>query len=357
MSRIKLFSAKYIWQIATYTLFIVLLAGCSRQEGPVGGNGEASLRIQEVRIEQQEQELGGSGNKASARTGAAAPTVQYARAAFSEDFSIDLQLTRETGTPDVQEGRSPRSVARSSETRAALQTTPLPGGKKYRLLVFDDQGDYVTERDYTKGSESATQELRLDAGKQYTFIGVANYSGSSLPTVSGKSKLATAAITSTSEDVLYFRAQKTLQFGENNLSIVLKHQFNLITTRIVVDPSARGMLTNIQNVSFGTGHTSANIQFSNGGITFNGAHSVRKTLTFPALGAGVLQTESQPVLLIGPAQTSASLTIGSMTIAGVTRNNITFSGLTIAPGQKYTLTLTMRTCTLCHRAINVKLSP
>ena len=43
----------------------------------------------------------------------------------------------------------------------------------YKLLVYDNNGNYVAERDYIRGKESntaITPALMLDGGQTYTFV-------------------------------------------------------------------------------------------------------------------------------------------------------------------------------------------
>jgi hypothetical protein len=258
---------------------------------------------------------------------------------FSRTSSFQATLSSETNN-------SVNTVQASVGKRANVveERTPLAGNVMYKVLVYDNNGSFVTEKTYTN-TVNNDETIELNAGKTYTFIAFSINSKNTVPLVNAQANLNTASIENISADLMYFKENLTLQTGTNNLDVNLKHMYSEITTTLNMDESITGAITNILNPIFNPTHVSANLKLSDGVLTYNGSNPAGMAVEFPALGTGLRQVSSTPTLLIHPGTTNGMLNFGSITIDGETKNNVSVGGLLIVPGQRYNLNLNFKTCT------------
>src|SRR5690606_35282223 len=106
-----------------------------------------------------------------------------------------------------------------------------------------------------------------------------------------------------------------------------------------------GAITRIDNAVFKPSHLSANQKLSDEALTYNGLNDAGVLAQFPALGIGLRTVVSTPSLLIHSAANAGTLKLGSVTIDGETKSNVTLPNVNINPGQKYDLKLNFKTCT------------
>lgn len=258
----------------------------------------------------------------------------------------DLVLTAEL-VPDTASAQDKAKTSRNGIT--AVETGDLAMGVIYKVVVFDANGNYVTERDYTRGQEDSAQALMLDGGSSYTFIVYSFNSTTTLPSITfsnpNNKTLTTSSITSPImflSDVMYFRKDMTVSGnGTNYLDVVLKHKMSQVITTI--DASSTGYTVSVVNAEIGTTNTEASMQLSNGNIT-RGGNSGRRILTFPVLNTQIVKAD--PVILNTNAIANgivifSKLTMTSSQGATITQNNLSVNNLTIVPGVKYNLNLTV----------------
>ncbi|MCT3719395.1 hypothetical protein HZQ64_04930 [Elizabethkingia anophelis] len=258
----------------------------------------------------------------------------------------DLMLTAEL-VPDTASAQDKAKTSRNGIT--AVETGDLAMGVIYKVVVFDANGNYVTERDYTRGQEDSAQALMLDGGNSYTFIVYSFNSTTTLPSITfsnpNNKTLTTSSITSPImflSDVMYFRKDMTVSGnGTNYLDVVLKHKMSQVITTI--DASSTGYTVSVVNAEIGTTNTEASMQLSNGNIT-RGGNSGRRILTFPVLNTQIVKAD--PVILNTNAIANgivifSKLTMTSSQGATITQNNLSVNNLTIVPGVKYNLNLTV----------------
>lgn len=269
-----------------------------------------------------------------------APDVQEMTVPLENGGSVDLVLTNNSAV-------TKSLVASSNPKLAAVQTQekPLDKNVKYKVVVYDNQGAYVTAKDYSYGEEATAAGIVLDAGKSYTFIAYSINSTTALPDINNQNTLSTASLNNISGDLMYYTGTLTLKNGVNNLNVVLKHRFSQITTTLTMDPSMTGAITQIGTAVLKPSHSSANLKFSDETLTYNGLNNAGVTTQFPALGNGLRTIISNPSLLIHPTTSNGTLMLGSLTLDGETKTNITIPNVKINPGQKYDLKLNFRTCT------------
>lgn len=269
-----------------------------------------------------------------------APDVQEMTVPLENGGSVDVVLTNNSAV-------TKSLVASSNPKLAAVQTQekPLDKNVKYKVVVYDNQGAYVTAKDYSYGEEATAAGIVLDAGKSYTFIAYSINSTTALPAINNQNTLSAANLSNISGDLMYYTGTLTLKSGVNNLNVVLKHRFSQITTTLTMDPSMTGAITQIGTAVLKPSHSSANLKFSDETLTYNGLNNAGVTTQFPALGNGLRTVISNPALLIHPTTSNGTLMLGSLTLDDETKTNITIPNVKINPGQKYDLKLNFRTCT------------
>ncbi len=324
--------------------FALSLYSCNKSGESTPLTGETVVKINLSGVEAyNESDNAAVQKQASAGTSHAsssAPDVQEMTIPMENGGSIDVVLTNSSAV-------TKSLVASSNPKLATAQTVekPLDKNVKYKVVVYDSQGAYVTEKTYNYGEEATAAGIVLDAGKSYTFIAYSINSTTALPSINNQNTLSTASLNNISGDLMYYTGTLTLKNGVNNLNVVLKHRFSQITTTLTMDPSMTGAITQIGTAVLKPSHSSANLKFSDETLTYNGLNNAGVTTQFPALGNGLRTLIINPSLLIHPTTSNGTLMLSSLTIDDETKTNITIPNVKINPGQKYDLKLNFRTCT------------
>ncbi|MDV4102674.1 hypothetical protein CMT19_16670 [Elizabethkingia anophelis] len=240
---------------------------------------------------------------------------------------------------------SPRltSLSSSLSSKADTEQNNLPANIKYKLIVFDLNGNYITERNYTYRQEANTPALNLDGGSSYIFIAYSIGSTSELPEVqyadSQNKTLASATLPSVNgnTDLMYFKKEmKVIGNQENNLDIILKHKFSEISTK--VDASATGFSISAINASINSHYPLSDIKLSDGEITYIGSVG-NADISFSGINTSVVTGTPR---IINGNTTTGSFIISSMTINNITRTDlIPLNNVKIVPGVKYNLNITL----------------
>ena len=263
--------------------------------------------------------------------------IQISSVSFTDEMVLEAVLTPDNIDFDNTETRKQHYAGRNPQRKAAVVRTPIPANVRYKLVVYDDQGKYVTQVNYP-----SEEELLLDAGKRYTFVAYSVGSTSELPELDTDGDLEDAVLTNVEgrADFMIDIVEKDLVEGNNQLNLVLKHKFSQITT--VIDGSALGNIQTISNARFTPHNESVDVRLSNGSLTY-------KSLTSNAVGspvsftAGDAQVKTSAPTIISHSQTNAgALRIAGLAIGGETRSNIIFNNLEITPGQRYTLRIRIK---------------
>lgn len=293
--------------------------------------------------ENESNAVGQKQGSSKASTASTASEVQEMTVPFGNSSSIDVVLTNSSATA-VNKGLVASSGAKATTTTQVTEKK-LDKDVKYKVVVYDSQGNYVTEKTYSYGGEAAAEGIVLDAGKTYTFVAYSTNSTSTVPNISNQSTLSSASLNNISGDLMYFANTLKVNKGVNNLDVVLKHRFSQIITTLTMDANMTGAITKLENAVFKPSHTSANLKLSDEALTYNGLNDAGVQAQFPALGIGLRTVVSTPSLLIHPATSTGTLKLGSLTIDGETKSNVTIPNVKINPGQKYDLKLNFKTCT------------
>lgn len=323
------------WKVLAFSALILgSLYSCKETKDSLTSNGKANVNIHLLGVDNKV-----IANKKASSGSNAISSVQTVTGSLTKTSSFEATLTNKSLTTN---GGILRSSA-STNKAATEERTPLAENIKYKILVYNSEGDYVTEKTYTNSLDNDS-EIILDAGQAYTFIAYSVNSTTTVPAVTAQADLATASLENVSADLMYFKKDVTLQSGSNNLDVILKHQYSEVTTNLSMATEMTGAITSLLTPTITPTHTNANLKLEDGTITYNGSASLENVI-FPAVGSGLREVSSTPTVLIHPGATDGIFNFGSITIDGETRSNVSVAGLQIIPGQRYNLNLNFKTCT------------
>lgn len=330
MSTISLFKNKLL----LFPLILIFLVSCGKVDSQNVTGQEASLRVSLEGLDfDSETQLQASTKQLDNQEGAT--HIQYA----DGDFRIESQLLTENTSKNIN-----LSNGNKQNSQAALKE--LGDKIRYRLLVYAENGNLEAASNYTYGSESEENAIFLRTNVNYTFVVVSSRSTSSVPTVTNESQLSNATIQNVNADLLYWSKKMKLNVGLNFLAAKLKPQFSEITTTLRMDENMTGAITSIGSPVFKPVRNTISLKLSDGVLTYGTVNNSGKTVSFPSLGSNGLRTvTATPTTLIHNTVTNATLNFGTLQVDGETKSNITISGLSIKPGHRYNLILTLKTCT------------
>lgn len=310
------------------------LYSCKESKDSVAASGKASVSIHLLGVENPVVV-----NKKASNGSSIGSTAQTQVIPLTSSSSFEATLTNKSSEASGNLLRS------SSGNRAAVteERTPLAANVKYKIVVYNADGDYVTEKIYTNSVDN-NSEISLDAEKTYTFVAYSINSTATVPGVTAQNELANASLENISADLMYFKKDLTVHSGDNNLDVILKHQYSEVTTNLSMATEMTGAITSLVTPTINPTHPSASLKLADGTISYNGS-TTTTAVQFPALGAGLRTISSNPTLLIHPGEANGLFNFGSITIDGETKSNVSLSGLQILPGQRYNLNLNFKTCT------------
>lgn len=317
-------------------IFSLVIISCRQSDDhitdPGTETGPASVKIN---LQGSDYNDGGT-SKTAGVNGINSVTIQTEEISFNNtnDYKLVATLTpEESSNPRVKTG--------------ITGISPLPDGTRYRIAVFDSNGNYITEQIYFTGSESSMPAITgLNGGSTYTFVVYSIGTQIGLPAITfadpGNKTLATATVNNVSgdNDLMYFSKTMTLTGGNANyLDVILQHKYSQITTTIDSTPTNYYTIQSITNATITPHSSSATLNLANGSVTR--ATSSSRTITFSGSGT----TVTAPAVFINTATTATGiLSIGSAVLRKasgflVTHENIEFKSLKINPGVKYNLKL------------------
>lgn len=259
--------------------------------------------------------------------------------AFNRDFDLVAELSPVSSVKSS-------TVLKGAQKFSTVKNSDLSAGILYKLLVYAENGAYVTERDYIHGDEQKASALVLDGGSKYTFIVFSvnrtninaevefadpnnkTLAGSRIRDLSGDEHTAMY-------DLLYFRKDMIVSGNDQNyLGIVLKHIFSQVTTTI--DAGDTGYTIDGITGYFVPSYKYATISLADGNIT-RSSEMVNSQAVFGFLNTSVVEsfnaTINSNIQGTGYFQFT-SLTIGPFTRTG---SGLRFEGLSFTPGVKYNL--------------------
>lgn len=276
---------------------------------------------------------------------------QHQEIKMDNDFIVVADLIPQNPTLELH-----ATASNVNNLMAATEPGLLPNDICYKLLVYDNNGNYVAERDYIRGKESntaITPALMLDGGQTYTFVAycINTTTIASLPSVVNKNTLAGATLSDMagSTDLMYFKSSPvTLRGGTNNyLDIVLKHMFSQITTTL--DVSQTGYKIHTIDANIAPHYNKASIKLADGVITRNNLGSTPIQFTLPAGDVIDLYPNSvSNVSIVDNDINNTTVLISLLSVwaleiksrgASIVNKNIKIENLKVTPGVKYNLNI------------------
>ncbi|HFK5564844.1 TPA: fimbrillin family protein [Elizabethkingia anophelis] len=317
-------------------IFSLVIISCRQSDDHIADPGtETGPASVKINLQGSDYNDGGT-SKTAGINGTNSAAVQTEEISFNNnnDYKLVATLSPETSS-------NPRGKA------GITGISPLPDGTRYRIAVFDSNGNYITEQIYFTGSESSMPAITgLNGGSTYTFVVYSIGTQIGLPAITfadpGNKTLATATVNNVSgdNDLMYFSKTMTLTGNNTNyLDVVLQHKYSQITTTIDSTPTNYYTIQSITNATITPHSSSATLKLANGSVTR--ATSSSRTITFSGSGT----TVTAPAVFINTATTATGiLSIGSAVLRKasgflVTHENIEFKSLKINPGVKYNLKL------------------
>jgi|GEM_PF-496076 len=275
------------------------------------------------------------------------------------DFGNDYMLVAEVLPLGNNDGAGSKLL---TSNRKLAEARDIDQGDVYRLLVYDNTGKFVAKRDYARGSETNTEPLLLYRNTSYTFVAYSLNETSiadlgPLLYVNDDQNPSDAILESTStlsntsiwgrgnSDLLFYKELKTTPNNSNDfLQIKLLHKYNLLTTTIDVSDSGYSIAD--LAASFSIKLNSVRFYFAGNAVRYTRTGSVSLgEFTYSTVG-GVQKSiaTSEPIIINERSGESlldiTTLKIGSISQAGTIMPFGT-KGVTLAPGYKYNLLVTM----------------
>ncbi len=335
-----------ITKISILICAIFLITACSKETTQVSNTGDAILKVGSVQVAKSEDD-NTIANRSSAKNSGSTNRNQAAETyviALENKQLVEVNFSEESTATDAQS-----NLKASTGTKATSKTEENELGKdiRYKLVVYDEGGTFVTEKDYAYGNESTTAGIALQANKTYTFVAYSVNSKTDLPKINNSGNIDDAILKAVNADLMYYTKTLTVKAGENKLGVVMKHLFSQITTTLDMDKSVTGSITNIGSSILKPTHSSADVRLKEGDdqINYNGIHPDGAVIIFPSLGNGLRTVESEPTILIHEGTSTGTVNIGSVTIDGETKKDLIIKDIKVTPGHKYNLKLTFKTCT------------
>ncbi|WP_166333511.1 fibrobacter succinogenes major paralogous domain-containing protein [Sphingobacterium chungjuense] len=314
-------------KIILHSIVLLFLLSCKSENLGNRSPGVIQVGISEVSFESE----GAIGNRAVTPTES---TIQRNTIELNNNLLMVAELRPvEPVTLGLKDG-----------AKAALDTTALSNNIRYRLLVYNQAGAFVTERNYIHGQESSTEPLILEGDNTYTFVAFSfNSTADDLPAVTPAAATRTLANSQISvpntgrTDYMYFRQTMTVVENTiNRLNIVLKHRKPQITPTI--NSSETGYNITAIAAHFTPHNDGMGINLSNGTYTQIGSVSEANITSFSSLNTQ--NVVGAPAIINAPSNQATIFTITSMTIGPLTLSNLVpFTNLTVTAGVRYNLIL------------------
>ncbi|MCT4318471.1 FISUMP domain-containing protein [Elizabethkingia anophelis] len=331
--------------VITYGVLLSVLS--CRSSGDAVNTGETSVRIN----------LLGSGFIQEGTLGPQATTnslkinntkEQQQILALNEDYKLVAVLS-----PDNAQPFDTSQASQKAATPPLKESNNLGYGIKYKVVVYDGNGRYITEKDYVSGEErNASPITGLNGGYTYTFVAYSVGSKSVLPSVTypdqANKTLASASVEEIlgSSDLMYF--SKTMEITGNNtnyLDVVFSHQFSQITVYLDATPTQWYNITNLKGVGISPHHNKAKMLMYNGSIVPEQQAADGAVVNFPALNSKSVKAD--PVYVNTNKVTNGVFTIQTILMTHqndtpVSLQNITLNDLNITPGVRYNLKISLQ---------------
>ncbi|HIC8645905.1 fimbrillin family protein [Elizabethkingia meningoseptica] len=329
---------KMHFKIAAILVFLCsfCVMSCRGSENAIEGNSpgkyNVKINMQGITGTEETPAKSASLNKTTFASGG----VQNSVINIDKDNYILASLTPHNITPKI-------STQASLNTMAATPvTTPLGDQIKYKIAVYDESGNFVTDKEFSYKQNDA-EGFMLQGDHNYTFVAYSVNStlSTDTPSVLNGGTLATAKLANINKDLMYFKKNMTVSGNQTNyLDVVLKHQFSQVNT--ILDARQVGTISNVVSTTISPAKTSADLSFNDNSLSYNSNIPGGASVNFPALNTQYVKSTATQI--ISPTNANGEINISSVTIDGVTRNNIKESNIKLDLGVKYDLRLRFGPC-------------
>lgn len=270
---------------------------------------------------------------------------------IAEDGAETITRSREdgdiiTGTSDLGNGLLMTTTFKE-ESESVTRATPeaLTPEAWYRVIVYDNSGNYVTYKDYKQGA-TITDITGLSSGVTYTVVAWSFNSTTALPAITAGEQLSLSSAVlyaAVNTDLIYWTGSTgTMVAGSNTVSFV----FSRKTNQVRVSFDATNLSQNITAVSGVTlSSFIAEMKLFDGSLLKNGSGTLLTLLPGSPLGGQTVTAGSYSTAMYNGGS-PFTLNIGSITIGGVayTNKSVTFNSALTA-GKKYTLQINFKDVT------------
>ncbi len=233
----------------------------------------------------------------------------------------------------------PMNRAATVTTTPGLIINPLKKGVKYRVAIYQKNGNFVSQDLFIVGSEHLNNPIKLTVGTEYVFVAY-SLGNTADPGIAPNTNLNSAVINSTSTNGngwLHFTKNMVITGSNNVIPIVLKNKLSQI--KVTINSVDVGNISAI--TSYITNHRNMiyTLKLIDGSFTILDVPN-SANITFPELNKPVIESALRYVC---PNTTEENIyNISSITIDGLTKYNISVTGFKLIPGYKYTLNLTFK---------------
>jgi len=327
---------------AVLVLLAVLMNACQKSESSLEEKGIVSLKVSAATEEFDNLSSNNNGlNRAAVKSNAKQDYLYLEDIPFNDDYVIEALLTTAAINSDSQNRTLTKA---SSGNKAAIVQTPIQRVFKFRLVVYDKDGNYMEDKFYTINSSGAVNledggEFTLTSG-QYYFVAYSNNTNTLAAVNLKGTKINTAFPVDAKEDFMLFNSGLVnLSSTNNNLNIIFKHKLSSFT--VVLDASYTNgyKFTAVGNSSIASTRSAATANFQTGIISASG-NSNTVPLLFPQLNEAIVT--STPVIVNNNIN-NGRLSIGAITIGPLRKDVASIvENLAISPGKNYTLVLNFK---------------
>lgn len=330
---------KYLFGL--FILSGLIFNSCSKEEESNHIGLETEVFIRSAKLSDQKPSALGAINKNS-KLASKAPVANSSEIEVQElviPFSDELSIVARLEPVNQENGRS--MLLADSNPNGVEITQGLENGTLYRVLVYDDNGEYVAHKDFKVGEEKQEDSFKLTSGNTYTFVSYSIGSETELPNLKNGERnvsLNEASLHEIGSARLMYQKQNVQIVGgrDNYVDILMKHQFSQITT-IIRHKYEAGRIDAVSNARFTPVRENASLAFHNNSLSYSSS-TKEAAVVFGDITGNTHEVISQPVSLISEETESAEFKIESLTINGLS-NPLVYDNLKITPGVRYNLIL------------------
>lgn len=270
---------------------------------------------------------------------------------LSEDgYDAIVTLTEEDETISSGNSRFINSKLTSNKSGSATVAAAMPSGNKYRVLIYDNNDNYVGTIDATSGT-GFTPGFGVYKNTTYKWYAYSYNSSTQVP-VPANTANPTITTTADATAMLYDSGTITTVAGSNKINITFEHKLASIAIKV----DARGLFTPINSIE-GSNATAANLRtgtlnLKTGAYTGTTANSSTNSLlnwtnfaaaTGDSVKVAYLYTAGTTAISnFGVTLTDFKVKLDNNTVRTFKNKTFTFSqAFTPQLGKRYTATITL----------------